>query len=362
MSACEACLQRAWLLARLGGHLERRRADAADLLALSNDVLIDAIGGSAADEVRRQMQGFDGDEARDRCQQAGVLAICRCSSRYPARLAELQVPPAVLHVAGHAERLAEMLERDPVAIVGARRASPYGIDVARALGRGLAASGVTVISGMAQGVDAAAHDGALSATGPARAATIAVLPGPADRPYPPAKRGLFARISDRGAAVSELPPGSDVWRWTFPARNRIIAALACAVVVVEAGERSGALITADFARALGRRLGAVPGNVTAPMAVGPNALIANGAAVIRGAQDVLDVLFGAGERGAVVDDRAPLEGELPRLLRAIADGKDPPAAFDQLGIDANTGLAALAELELAGYIRRQPGGRFAPVP
>src|SRR5205085_12123477 len=135
----------------------------------------------------------------------------------------------------------------------------------------------------------------------------------------------------------------------FPARNRIIAALASATVVVEAGERSGALLTAGIAQSLGRPLGAVPGRVTAPLAAGPNELIASGATLIRDAQDVLDLLFGAGRREAVTEDRPPIDGDLRGLLSAIGSGIDAPAAFERLGLDAEAGLAALAELELCGY-------------
>ena len=203
-------------------------------------------------------------------------------------------PPAVLHVAGGLERLLELVAADPVAIVGSRRASPYGLDVARSLGRGLAFSGITIVSGMALGIDSAAHAGALDAGRP----TVAVLPASADRPYPAGKRLLHRRIVATGAAVSELGPGPGVRRWMFPARNRIIAALAAMTVVVEAGERSGALLTAGLARRLDLPVGAVPGRVTTPQAAGPNALLAGGAGVVRGPQDVLDHLFGAGARAA----------------------------------------------------------------
>jgi DNA processing protein len=148
----------------------------------------------------------------------------------------------------------------------------------------------------------------------------------------------------------------------FPARNRVIAALSAMTIVVEAGERSGALLTAAFARALGRAVGAVPGQVTTPRAAGPNHLLATGATVIRGAQDVLDALFGAGTRTAVVADRPGLPDELGRLLGAIAAGHDTTAALIRAGFAAEQGLAALTSLELAGYVRRGAGGCYSVIP
>jgi DNA processing protein len=300
----------------------------------------------------------DGDEARRRARSAGLELICRCDPRYPPRLRELAGPPAVLHAAGGLERLLELVDRDPVAIVGSRKASPYGLEVARALGRNLGSAGVTVVSGMALGIDSAAHSGALSAGAP----TISVLPGPADRPYPAGRAALHRRIIGTGAAISELPPGAALWRWTFPARNRLIAGIAAMTVVVEAGERSGALLTAVYARGAGRPVGAVPGQITSPQAAGSNRLLANGATVITSAQGVLDQLFGAGVRKAVVDERSPLEPDQQRLLAAIARGTDTAAALARAGFPVEEGLAALATLELAGYVRRGPGGRFVVVP
>ncbi len=290
--------------------------------------------------------------------EAGVEAICRCDPRYPARLRELESAPAVLFVAGGAERLLALLAEDPVAIVGARRASDYGLDVARSLGRALSRAGLTVLSGMALGIDSAAHAGALEAGAP----TVAVMPGPAGRAYPARGRGLHRQIVARGAAVSELPAGAPVWRWTFRARNRIIAALAASTVVVEAGERSGALLTARYAAELGRPVGAVPGRITAPAAAGSNGLLADGAYVVRGPQDVLDQLFGAGVRGAAAEARAALTPELRRLLAAIGDGADTAGALHRAGVAAQEGLTALAALELAGYVRRGAGGRFHVIP
>jgi len=159
--------------------------------------------------------------------------------------------------------------------------------------------------------------------------------------------------------ISELPPGTRVRRWMFPARNRIIAALSAMTIVVEARAESGALVTAGFAAELGRTLGAVPGLITSPLAGGPHALLNEGAQLVRGPQDVLDGLFGAGERSAPARNGAPLTPPLQTLLDALAEGSETSMALSRAGLGADRGLAALAALELAGRIRRRPGGRFS---
>ena len=353
--ACDGCLRRSWLLARLSGHLEAVRGRIAGILALGDAELLAALAGDRAEQLAGEYEGFDATLAREQARRSGLGLLCRCAEDYPVRLRELEAPPAVLHVAGGLPRFLRLAAGEPVAVVGARRASEYGLEVARGLGRGLAASGVTVVSGMAFGVDSAAHTGALAAAGP----TIAVLPGGADRPYPASKRGLHTQLRADGAVVSELPPGSPVRRWGFPARNRIVAGLAAMTVVVEAAEGSGALLTAGFGRGLGRPVGAVPGRVGSGLAAGPNELLARGARVVRDTQDVLDHLFGAGRRRARRDDRPSLSRELGALLEAISEGRDTPGALAAAGVPPEQGLAALAALELAGYVRREAGGRYA---
>lgn len=352
--ACDRCLARAWLLARLGAHLDRVRSRIEQVLPLADDALIEAVGGKEQNAVRRELARFDAACARRQAAEATVTLLCRCQAAYPAGLRALEAPPAVIHVAGDRRRLLRMLSEEAVAIVGSRRGSSYGLAVARSLAQGLSLAGITVMSGMALGIDSAAHAGALAAG----AGTVAVLPGGAERSYPVAKRTLHARIRGSGAAISELPPGTSVWRWAFLARNRVLAALAAMTIVVEAGERSGALVTARVARSLGRPLGAVPGRVTSAQAAGPNALLAAGAYVVRGPQDVLDALFGAGVRRAQAAAPGALAPELRVVLEAIAGGYDTAQALERAGVSAEQGLAALAALELGGHVRREPGGRF----
>jgi DNA processing protein len=357
--ACERCVARSWLLARLAGHLEPVRQRIEPLLGLADQDLIAAVGGEQRDTVARELERFDVVQARARCAASGLEQICRCESAYPASLAALESAPAVLHVAGGLERFLDLVQGEPVALVGARQASPYGLQVAGSLARGLGAAGITVLSGMAIGIDSAAHAGALDVGAP----TVAVLAGGAERPYPASKRALHRRIQAGGAVVSELPPGVAPRRWMFPARNRIIAGLSAMTVVIEARRGSGALLTAAAAHGLQRAVGAVPGRITSPLAWGPNELLSVGAQLVRGPQDVLDCLFGAGARVAPGDATRPdLRPELRALLQALGDGHDAASALIKAGFAVDHGLAALASLELGGYLRREAGGRFSVIP
>lgn len=358
---CDACLRRTWLIAALADHIEHsheRRAGLPELLALSDDEMLAALAGARRSELVARRRAFAPARALEEVRSAGLQAVCRHRHSYPPALAPLLDAPAMLHVAGGVDRVAHICAGECVAIVGARRASPYGLEVARALGRGLGAAGVTVVSGMALGVDAAAHHGALEGGGK----TIAVLAGGADRPYPATKGALYSRIVATGAVVSEMPPGFRARRWCFPARNRTIAGLAHLTIVVEAAEGSGSLITADFARQLGRDVGAVPGHVTASRARGTNALLFDGAHLVRDTQDVLDLLFGAGARSA---DLAPGRPELPRHLRelmeAVGNGQRSVAELIRCGVGVETAMDGLAQLELLGYVRRAAGGAYVPV-
>lgn len=360
--ACDACLRRTALIAALDGWIDvqwRRRDATARLLALPDDALLRLAGQP---EAWRLHDSFEADAARERIDAAGLRALCRHSPLYPKGLLELPDPPAVLHVRG---RIGALGAPDAVAVVGARRATEYGLEVARALGRDLTVAGVPVVSGLALGVDAAAHAGAVGALergDGAGAPPVAVLAGGADRPYPPSSRGLYERVAAAGAVISELPPGQGVRRWAFPARNRIIAGLALATVVVEAAERSGSLITADLASDAGRAVGAVPGRVTGPTAAGANALLAAGAAVIRGAGDVLDLLaaHGFARTAPPVAAEAPEDPLLRRVLDAVRDGRGTVAALASDPADASEVARALAELEARGLVRRGFAGRYAP--
>ena len=359
--ACQRCLRRAWLVAALAGHLQYVDGPPAvrALLALDDDELMAALArGDHGARVRAGHRGFEAAAARERCRAAGLHAVCRCEPSYPPALRDLEAAPAVLHTTS-LEGLTVATAEPAAAVVGARRASPYGLEVARALGRDLGAAGVPVVSGLALGVDGAAHAGALAAGGP----TVAVLAGGADVPYPASHAHLYRGIAGGGGAVvSELPPGTRAFRWCFPARNRIIAALAGATVVVEAAPRSGALVTAAVARELGREVGAVPGRVTSSLAAGANALIADGAHLVAGAQVVLDLLYGAGARRVPARPvPADLDPALRRLLDAVAAGHDTVATAARHADGAGDAAVALTRLELLGLLRRTAGGRYLPV-
>jgi DNA processing protein len=355
--ACAECLRRPWLLGRLAGHLDIVRGRAADLLDGADEDLIEAVGGRAARELRAEYDAFDADGYRDRCAVAELELLCRCDAAYPPSLWSLDAEPAVLHVAGGLERFLEFAALTSVAVVGARRASPYALENAHSLGRGLASAAVTVVSGMAVGIDTAAHEGALDARG----RSIAVLGSAPERPYPPAGRRLHRRLLHAGAVVSELGPGVRARRWMFPARNRIIAALAEMTVVVAARVGSGAMLTVAEARKLGRKVGGVPGQTTAPLSWGPHEVVTLGGALIRGAADVLSHLDG--EHPAPLPRcRRPQDPALVPLFEALAEGYAPELAFAEASLDAEQGLAALAALEMRGHVRRLAGGRYCIVP
>jgi DNA processing protein len=274
-----------------------------------------------------------------------IAVVRRRDSGYPPLLAELHDPPERLHIRGGE---IELLTRPAVAVVGARSCSPYGREVARSLARELAAAGLVVISGLARGIDGEAHRGALDAGGP----TLAVLGCGIDRDYPRAHADLARRIAESGAIVSEYPPGVEPAPWRFPARNRIIAGLALATVVVEARERSGALITADFALELGRDVFAVPGEITSALSSGTNGLIRQGAAPLLSSADLFEALgieLARPQRPLV----SPSAGTVLDLV------VETPRSADELvrvaGLPSSEISAALVELELAGLVRMSDG-------
>ncbi len=359
IDCCEGCLRRSALVAALAPRIERvatrgGRSQARQILALSDKRLIAAMGLAAS-----PLRGGEVTRIPAAVEDAGGWAVCRHAAGYPGRLADLgEERPAVIFGLGHRDLLAEMNPRAPaITIVGARRASSYGRATAYGLAMPLAGAGLPVISGMASGADVAAHRGALDANGP----TVAVLGTGIDVPYPVGERATYERIVREGAVVSEMPPGSRPFRWTFPARNRIMAALGSITVVVEAAKRSGSLITAEMAQDLARDVGAVPGRVDGRLAAGPNALLADGAVVVRDAQDVLDAVLGPGNASLAVPSAGALDPELDSVLEAVEGGAGTP---DQVAaatlLDAGSAAAALARLEVLGRVACGVGGRFAP--
>jgi DNA processing protein len=272
--------------------------------------------------------------------------IRRTESAFPWLLSAIHDPPVQLYLRGSAD--AALLSEPALAVVGARACSPYGRSAARSLARDVAAAGVVVVSGMARGIDGEAHRGALEAGG----RTVAVLGCGIDRDYPAAHAELSRRIGENGLVVSEYEPGIEPAPWRFPARNRIIAGLCRATLVVEARERSGALITADFALEEGRDVLAVPGEITSSLSAGTNALIKLGATPVTSAADVLE-LYDVAPAARIL---APLGPAAEALLAHLSDAA---LTGDELvratALDPGESAAALMELELAGRVTLEDG-------
>jgi DNA processing protein len=360
--ACGECLRRAWLVGSLAGHIDKavdRTAGnrARELLGLSNEELARAMARSRANSFLRRARERDPVRMLAAVSGSGAWATCRHDELYPEALSDLGDAPAVIFGRGRAAILRELSREGAVTIVGSRRPSRYGRELATELGAEIAAAGFAVVSGMALGIDSAAQTGALRAGG----LTIAVLGCGVDLAYPPRSARLYEEIVERGLVIGELPPGTEPRRWTFPARNRIMAALGAMTVVVEARERSGSLITAEMAQDLDRDVGAVPGLVGSSPAAGTNGLIRDGAHLIRGAQDVLDALVGPGApRRVLATVSGPhLEPELADLLDLVERGSGTADALARASSLQPGPLAtALLRLELSGYVRCNGEGRY----
>ncbi|MEK6227966.1 MAG: DNA-processing protein DprA [Actinomycetota bacterium] len=360
--ACDACLRRGYLVGRLAARiaamLDRPGKRVGALLSLPEEELVEAVADRSAGDPAALLRGFEAARARAEMADRQVRALCRHDGRYPPQLLQLQDAPAVLFVSGAGD-LGLLAHDSSVAVVGTRRPSPYGREVAQDLGRGLGAAGVPVVSGLALGIDAEVHRGCLAADGLA----VAVLACGPDVAYPRTNRRLYERVREHGLVVSELPPGQRPYRWSFPARNRIMAGLARITVVVEAADPSGSLITTQFATQLGRAVGAVPGQVTSRVAAGTNNLLKDGAAVVTGPEDLLDELFGsqsdegraARTRAAAgaIDDPVQL-----RLLEAVEASLGIDGICAHAGVPVREARAGLSRLERSGHVRRDPLGGY----
>ncbi|GAA5236818.1 DNA-processing protein DprA [Verticiella sediminum] len=364
---------RAWLRLSLtpgiGPATARRLADALGnverLFALGRAGLEPWLGPALAARLLAPPPDVSRQEARilHWLTLSGHHAVCLDDADYPARLRHLPDAPPVLYVRGSLAAL----QRPALAIVGARRATPAGRETAHGFAQALAVSGWCVVSGLAAGIDAAAHEGALAA-GSTGAGTVAMLGTGVDLIYPARHRGLAERVLGAGGAlVSELPLGAPPKAANFPRRNRLVAGCTLGVLVVEAALRSGSLITARLAAEAGREVFAIPGSIHAPLARGCHALIRQGATLVESVDDMLNELppLGSAPRARPGGDTlvAPSEADLPpaaaRVLAAL--GHDP-AAVDALV--QRTGLApgevqgGLSLLELAGLAARVDGGLF----
>jgi DNA processing protein len=285
--------------------------------------------------------------------ESGSWAICRHDSRWPSGLTREPDGPRCLIGLGDPGQLFGLSPEETATIVGARRATTYGTEVARRLGGDAARAGLAVVSGMAIGIDGAVHRGSLG-----KGRSIAVLGGSADRPYPATNRSLYRELIESGAVVSELPPGTGPRRWCFPARNRTMASMAGVTVVVEAAVRSGSLITAEMALSAGREVGAVPGPVTSVVSAGCNELLRSGAALIRDGVDLIETL--APGLGVVPHwPPAPRDPVERAALGAISSGSwNPDLVVSATGCGIDEVMGAITALEMDGLIEVDPAGRL----
>ena len=327
-----------------------------------SDVLVDAVARVRHDPPTPAELRARADDAIDRAARGPLRPLAWTEPAYPAALAAIVDPPWLLWLRGSPDAL----DRPAVAIVGSRAGSPYALAVAERLAEDLAARGVAVVSGLARGVDSAAHRGALASPG---GVTIGVLGSGADVIYPPEHDGLVGEIEASGGAIlSELAPGTPPLPWCFPLRNRIISGLSRAVVVIEAGERSGSLITARTALEQGRDVLAVPGNVLSGRNRGAHALLRDGAKIVESADDIWEELGlpGPAARAAGTEIGSGTvqggEGTDP-VLACLPPGEtcDLDLICERSGLSAARLLPRLFELELDGRVRRAGGGRFVRV-
>ena len=326
---------------------------------------VPGLGRAAADGVRAFAAWDELADELGRVEDAGVRLVRYGDTAYPERLRAIPDPPPVLYARGSPETAG----RAAVGVVGSRAPSEYGREMTRLLCGGLAAAGIAVVSGMARGIDGEAHETALAG----RAGTVAVLGSGVDVPYPPEHRDLCRRIEGGGAVLSEHPMGTRPLPHHFPARNRIISGLTLGVVVVEATERSGSLITARLALEQGREVFAVPGPAGASRSRGPHRLIREGARLVEDVADIIEEIApqleaalvpdpspAAADPGAVPGVAAPPEGAVGMILRDLEAGPLPvDEVIHRTGLAPQQACLVLLEMELQGLLRQLPGKRYA---
>ncbi len=362
--ACVACARRSWLLCALTGVLEYSAADQRRLLALlslPDGELLNALAGRRASALRERY----GELHTIAPASPAGASVCRHGRAFPAAL-DGPAAPYALMLTAEPGRLRTLTSAPVIAILGTRTPSDYGREMARSFSRALTAGGVTVVAVLAEGIAAAAHAGALE-TG---AGALAVLGGGLDVGCPAALEALYARIKRGGCAISELPPGAHGRRWGMLAAERIAVELAQATVVVEAEETRRALAGAHMAQARGRPVAAVPGRVTSPLSAGSHVLLREGARLVRGPADVLELAHASAATSQLADSQARPAGRRGRgaglspalraTLERVGGGCDTPDALARAGDDPWEALGRLSELELLGLLHRGHGGRYVP--
>jgi DNA processing protein len=358
MSNCHRCKRRAWLLSKLGVGLDYCARDPTRLwriLELPDVELIDAIGGRRRAELHADYAKWKPTPSVNRQPQA----LCRHHGSYPPGLQQDALSPHSLEVLGAIEHSADLLDGKIVAIVGTRRASDYGMETARELARGLAASGITVASDLTEGIPRAVHAGALEVEG----TTLAVTAGTVAHCTPAWCAPLYRRILERGCVIAEPDLSLRTRHWWKYASARTLALLVHLVIVVEATDQPSELACANVAWSRSRHVAAVPGRVSSPASRGSNRLLMNGARLVRSPQDALDVLYGMGvhdAKCAPATARLDLQPRLRKVLERVSDGQDTLAKLTARGTSSGEISVALAELELCGLLLRGDGGRYVP--
>jgi DNA processing protein len=336
----------------------------AQVLGASRAAIEQVAGAAVADVLSKEPEGFAAlvdATAAWLAQSPTHHVLTLADARYPRALLQIDDPPLVLYAMGQVPASWPAA----VAIVGSRNPTPQGLENAKAFGRALAGAGLTVVSGLALGVDGAAHEGALQGAGAGQLATVAVVGTGLDRVYPKQHHDLAHRIAARGVIVSEYPLGTPPLSENFPKRNRIIAALGEGTLVVEAALQSGSLITARAAAEQGKDVFAIPGSIHSAQSRGCHALLRQGAKLVESAQDVLEELKLATKSIADRAVPAPVAADSSSERGLLAALGHDPVSLDALiartGIDAPTLQAQLLALELAGDVARLPGGLFQRV-
>ena len=343
------------LIPGVGGESQRRLLRAFGLppaiFAASHSALAGVVGEAAARALLRHDAQAEIELAREWAAKPGKRILTLADADYPQALLNGSDPPLLLYLSGRAE----LLNRRALAIVGSRTPTPQGAADATAFGAALGQAGLTVISGLALGIDAAAHRGALGSVG----GTVAVIGTGADRVYPEKNRELAQAIAADGAVVSEFALGTPPLAANFPRRNRLIAAMGQGCLVVEAAARSGSLITARLAAECGREVFAIPGSIHSPLAKGCHQLLKQGAKLVESAQDILEELRWPVAAAAAMVAAAPPDAPTAALLAAL--GQDP-CAIDTLvvrtGLTPDALIAMLLQLELEGRVASLPGGLY----
>lgn len=357
---CLQCERRAWLLDELAVRLDFRARDLTrlwSLLELSDGDLIDAVGGRRRDELHEAYGTLHTVEEQF---EREIEWICKHHIAYPAPLRTDALAPCTLGVRGGLDRLNQAFAKKVVAVVGTRRATDYGMELARELGRGLASCGLTVACGVGEGISSAVHAGVLEVG----AMPLGIVAGSLERCASAWCEPLYRRVVAKGCAISEQASSrhNRAWSWWSPAADRTLALLSELTIVVEADEHPRELACARVAWTRGRHVAAMPGRVTSPASKGTNGLLMNGARLVRNAQDALDVLYGVG--GHQASDRpiehVALDPRLANVLAAVSGGRDTLEKLAAGNIGPGQLALALAELELKGLLVRGDGARYVP--